>query len=337
MRCGCVRGFAVVLGLVVLGALGAYLVVPAVYRSTAVVRVRVDLPISPGMRGQDAEWMSEGQFLTQVEVARSERVIDQAMQRPEWKALNRGTGPEATAKFAESLCVEHPKNSELIVISFTDKTPEAAAAGAGSLVRAFEELSREYDVTGAQRMRFLEDRKSALDLQLKSLHMRIQELSKEYGTDDLSPVWNYKLQELLMLESELTMRVALAAKATTRPHDLLSQEDALRARLERTRFETVELGRRRLELDRLRGEAAAMRSKLNETNEELERLLGDTGLSPSRIQIISRADTPLRPVIGRSVVVAGGGAAGLVLGLLIVICVRVLGCGSAYRGDQQRR
>lgn len=308
------------------------------------IRLRVDLPISPGTRGQDAEWMSEGQFLTQVEVARSERVIDQAMQRPEWKALNRGTWPEAPAEFAERLCVEHPKNSELILISFTDKTPEAAAAGAGSLVSAFEELSREYDVTGAQRTRFLEDRKSALDLQLKVLDSRIQDLSKEYGTEDLSPVWNYKLQELLMLESELT-RIQLplvttattATTATTRPHDPLSQEEALKAQLRVAQAETIELGRRRLELDRLRGEAAAMRSKLNETNEDLERLNADAAISPSRMLIMSRGERPLRPVIGRSIVVAGGGAAGLVLGLLIVICVRVLGCGSAYRGDQQRR
>jgi capsular polysaccharide biosynthesis protein len=135
---------AIILAIVgaVAGGIVGYKIQKPMYTSTGAIHFKPSLPRilndqTPLMPMFDA-YMG-----TQVARVRSRRVIDYAMQQSVWKQLNRGLAPEQVQEFIESLESSNPKGSELVIVSFTDRDPEAARrAGHGCYRRIRATLPR---------------------------------------------------------------------------------------------------------------------------------------------------------------------------------------------------
>lgn len=69
--------------------------------------------------------------------ATSDGVIEKAMQEPEWQATGIGDSLAAKDAFGRSLTVEHPDDSENLVIMYKASSAGVAAAGSQSLTNAF--------------------------------------------------------------------------------------------------------------------------------------------------------------------------------------------------------
>jgi Mrp family chromosome partitioning ATPase/uncharacterized protein involved in exopolysaccharide biosynthesis len=209
-----------------------YRVMPPKYEGVGLIRIRPYTPKVLYTNDQNSVMPMFDSFMeSQVAFIQGRRVIDQAMQHPDWKALGRGTSPDAVSEFIKSVEITHPRNAEIIRVTFTDSDPNVATVGARAVVEAYERLYVEDDVDGAKRMSWLETHKVDLGARLKSITDRIQTIGKPYGSDKLDPILDYKLQEQNKAESELkSVQLALAqaqgrqpASATTQPAELSAE------------------------------------------------------------------------------------------------------------------
>ncbi len=150
---------------------------------------------------------------SQAAVIASQRICILAMNNPLWKNLQPDISSRAVANFAKSLEVAHLKNTELIQISFTGQTPALAAAAVRSLIQAYQQTYGEKDGdNAADRMAVLEERRATLSRQLKSIDDRILAIAREYGTSDLTRIYQFRQDEMQRLESELhRIQIAIAA------------------------------------------------------------------------------------------------------------------------------
>ncbi|MCY2954891.1 MAG: hypothetical protein NTU53_23415 [Planctomycetota bacterium] len=209
--------WAVPLALVgaILGSSIAYLVSGPKYRSAGLIQIKPTLPrILYNSEQNNVMPMFDAFVESQVMLIRSQRVLTMAMQNPDWKSFGRGLKLDAQADFIEGLEVAHPKNSEMILVAFLDRDPDAAVTAVAAVIAAYQKIFAEYDVESVtNRAKVLEERQTMLNGQLKSLNERIFAIGSEFGSDKLDPIYAFKLQELNNLESGLkAIQLALALK-----------------------------------------------------------------------------------------------------------------------------
>src|SRR4051794_28217459 len=115
-----------VIGLIA-GAVGGFYAQRPSYQSTGLIRIKPNLPRILYQNEQNGVMPMFDAFVeSQVSLVQSQRVIDLAMQNPDWAALKRGLEPEQVLAFTNSLEVAHPRGGELVVVQFTDRDPNAA-------------------------------------------------------------------------------------------------------------------------------------------------------------------------------------------------------------------
>jgi uncharacterized protein involved in exopolysaccharide biosynthesis len=189
------------------------------YRSTGLVRVRPYIPRILYESEQSGVMPMFDAFVgSQVELMKSERVANLAMQDAEWAALGRGLAPAQVVSFRGSLNVARPKGSEMIVVTFDDGDPEAARLAVKAVITAYQRLHAEAGGEAvAETIRILEDRSAMLTADLKALNDSIFAINNEQATGTLEKIYDHKLSELQTLESELRrveLEVAIARGAT---------------------------------------------------------------------------------------------------------------------------
>ncbi|HEX2972350.1 MAG TPA: hypothetical protein VHP11_08445, partial [Tepidisphaeraceae bacterium] len=414
---------ALVVGII--GSLVGYHVRPARYRSTGLIRIKAVMPKVLYSSEQNSVMpMFDAYVQSQVMLIQSQRLVDMAMQKPEWQALGRGMSPEAIASFTKSLEVTHPKSSEMIQVAFVDENPDAAVAAVRSVIDAYQKVYGENDVdSGAQRIQVLEERRTTLTAQLKGLTDRILAIATEFGTNKIEPIYEFKLKEVNELESQLkqvqlsialletrngtspttapaaspaTLSVeaiaavdpqtreylrrkrdaealldrlqlrlgvnhpnvkdarasldalnlaldqavqdyrTLVADGSAKPvaagagqlmgmslAELRAKEQSMRTLFDKAKAETVELGRKNLQIEDLRTQADSVRARLEETKARIEQLNVESVVS-GRINIISNGDRPLAPDDKRIPFAAAGGMGGAALGMGIFVFIGLL-------------
>lgn len=198
----------------ILGAAIGYFAVPPTYRSTGMIQVHPNLQKILYQTEQNGLMPMFDAFVeSQVQLISSQRVIDLAMQRAEWKKFGRELSDKKIAEFGISLEVVHPKNSELIVVAFSDRDPAAAASAVTAVIRAYyERFGHSDQESGARRMEQLENWRNDLDDQLNSRKIAIQRIANEFGSDSLQQNLDRKLAEVDSLDGEL-WRAQLAVAA----------------------------------------------------------------------------------------------------------------------------
>lgn len=208
--------WAIGLGLLgmLVGSLAAYNVVPLKYRSSGLLRIRANVAPVLYPTEQNGQVSNFNGFVdTQIGLLLQPPLVKAALQEPEWRKLGRSNSQDDVAAFIDHVEVNHPDGSELVVISFTDREPEAAGAGVRSLLSAYKRLYVAGDVEGdEQRMNVLVDLQRRYEDDLRNLNQRIMDIAREFGSDSLAPVYEFRLAQLQKLESDLIdLRLQVAA------------------------------------------------------------------------------------------------------------------------------
>jgi len=186
-------------------ALVGYFLWKPKYQAIAQVRVAPILPrILYKSEQNDVMPMYDGYISSQMAMMESQRVIDRAMRKPLWRDLDRGLGDQETDEFRKSTGLQRERNSQIISIRFVDATPDAAQAGAKSIVEAYMEIFGEEDIKRRElQLNVLEQRRTALINQTVSVRDRIMEIANAYGSDSLNEAYLSKMEELYKIESAL--------------------------------------------------------------------------------------------------------------------------------------
>lgn len=405
-----------VMGLAI-GSVIGYRIPKPLYESAGLLRIKPVLPVLyQNQQNNGVMPMFEAYVDSQVALIKSQRITDLAMQDPAWAALHRGLTPNDIEQFNNSLTVDHPKASELIELTFDDHDPEAARIAVGATIDAYQHLYGENDSESAtQRLQVLEERRVALSNELKGLNDRILAISNEYGSNALDKLYQFKLDELNKLETQLheadlAVATARSAKApTTGPaammdewleirspevRELISQKRELerklsadslrlgegnsqyvtdkaaldmvngqieklseayrqlgpdvfetsrssspglidgqkslerlqteqkniRALYDTAKAETLDMGRKCVELDSLHNDSETLKTHLEETKEGIEQINLESSVG-GRLTVESHGDRPLQPIKDKRVAFAAGigiGTGALGIGLVLL-------------------
>lgn len=146
---------------------------------------------------------------SQVAMIQSQRTIQAAMDRVEWKAMNRPSSGEAMAEFASQLEVDYIPGSQLIEVAYTSTDPKVAAVAANCVMDAYYET---YGDAGGKdikrKIEFHNEQRGTLAQQVYGRREALLRLTEQYGTDDLAEFHNTMLVEQVRLEATLnTARV----------------------------------------------------------------------------------------------------------------------------------
>lgn len=223
--------WAALLGLLGAG-LGVFIghkVPPVKYRSAAIVRI---LPSKQRILYQSEQNtvmpMFDAFVESQATLITNARTLNLAMQDAEWQAMKRGISPKAEKKFRDSIEVEHPRNSEMILIFFTDEDPGGARAGASAVLRAYKSMSGEYGSDDPTKtLPVLETRLRELNTTLTQKKNAIAEQAAlaGFGTSSLAPFYEFQAQQYNNIKAEIQQADLLLASidvsapnsAATRP------------------------------------------------------------------------------------------------------------------------
>jgi len=206
------------LGLIlgVLGGTAGYKYFTPLYQSTGQIQVSPILPrilyANEDNRGMPP--MFDAFIGTQVAMIKSQRVINMAMDTPEWRALKRGLSIEAKSEFIESLKVGNWPRSQLVFVSFEDESRSASKIAVKSLIESYQKIYGEQDVqTDTKRILTLEQHRNVLNNMIKGRRDRVKAIAETFGSEALlTQTYQGKLLELQTVSKSLQQaQMALAA------------------------------------------------------------------------------------------------------------------------------
>src|SRR5581483_9005863 len=153
---------------------------------------------------------------SQIAILQGREMISRAMQRDDWRKLNRPGGEDGVTAFYNDLDVEQFPGSNMIQVSFTDPDPKAAQAAVQSLWLAYKDWYDSQDPSGTGgKLKILQDHQDYARSTLETQRSVLQNLSAKYYGDDLSEYLATKLQELGRLQT--------AADEAQRNYDMARQ------------------------------------------------------------------------------------------------------------------
>ncbi|MGB2821114.1 MAG: hypothetical protein WBF17_09045 [Phycisphaerae bacterium] len=243
-------------------------------------------------------------------------------------------------------------------MTFTDEDPELADAAVGAVIDAYMAIFGERGIRERQeRLKVLEERRAIHLNDLTSLNIRILDLAKEYGSDSLTGIYQFKLGELQEIEEALrATELALAlAGAPLDPHDvdmgweasiaphrgskpgeggdpeaatlekLRLKHSLLKVPHEKARQETLSLGQRNVAISGLKEDRESVRKQLERVKERIEQF--NVEMVTGRIAVISKGDAPAEPSNGarRAWLAAGGGTGGFAVVLAMTLLIGLRG------------
>ena len=185
------------------------------YTSTGLIYVR---PVVPKIL-YDTERnrvlpMFDSFLASQVELIRSQRVIDMALNDESWRSHGRPYTLETKARFREHLDVTRPPRTNLIVVAFEDPESAAAQAGVAAIIKAYEKLFVEEDTkSGQQRMQVLEEKRASSQAELTRIRNTMFEIAGDFGPDGIQQMYTYKVQAMNGLEDLIRQVTLLIAEA----------------------------------------------------------------------------------------------------------------------------
>jgi Mrp family chromosome partitioning ATPase/uncharacterized protein involved in exopolysaccharide biosynthesis len=256
---GILRGrYLLAILLAILGAVtGAWLGYNAkapIYQSIGVIRFKPILPRVLFTTEQNSLVpMFDAYLDAQANLIASQRIIELAMQDPRWIEVRNTSSNQQEVDFKSSLAVGHPRNSELVMISFSDLNAVAAQRGAAAIIRAYAAISDGDDDT-ANLMPHLQTRQNDLTNQLKAINERTLSIAKDFGSNTLDTVYQNKLTQLDEVETELhqaeiAVAQALPAPANSATTDLSSPSGVTAALEHSPEYSALKNEKRNLEIE----------------------------------------------------------------------------------------
>src|SRR4051812_13937569 len=225
---------AIVLGLwcALIGApLGWYSTAP-VYRSEGLVRIASVLPQGVEETEQNRPMgMFDAYLQSQQMLLGSRGLTEMALQDEAWQSLGRKQSAGDSQMFANNLKVEFKSRTDYLRIFYTDADPAVAAAAVRSLINSYEKVYQgQQGELQRQRLKVLEDRRTALRARLDAIESDIQARVNERGVMNLEPLHSSAVQQALKLATSLTeVRRALTLAQMPAPLPISKPQDAPQA------------------------------------------------------------------------------------------------------------
>lgn len=214
--------------------------------------------------------VATGFIATQTDLIASERVIKRAIRavgldasdafKEQWQAATGGVGDRQAWQadvMRRNLVVKPSRESSVIQVSFSSRSPEMAAAMANAVVQAYVDLTLDMRVEPAKQYRaFFEQRAEALKRQLDAAQKKVRDYQEQNGivpTDERMDIEGARLAELSSqmvalqaLTSEAAARQQLSSTQTGNAQEILNNQlvTALTSELARQEARREELMQR---------------------------------------------------------------------------------------------
>lgn len=212
------------------------------YQSTGLITI-TPIHLFPS---QDNSQSIEQFMLAQAAKFKSQRVMDAALDDPEWHARQVTRSDAFEAAFAKEL--EVTQQGQMLRVTFTDRDPAAAAIAVQTTMQAFKKIfESEQRASGVLTQDQWNQARNDLNYKLTAIQAQIDEKADIYGAEGVEVRRDIKLQELREVESGITsldmIQVQLAAApepkavgpttepATNVPVDEIARVDTLIANL----------------------------------------------------------------------------------------------------------
>ncbi len=186
------------------GGLAGYLIPKPYYTSTGWIQIS-PVKVNP-LGSTDQTIPLFYQYVSsQVQILRSQRVVSQAMNSNEWKAIKKNTpGVDPFAEFQSNLDVSATRDSFLISVTYADLDPTVAQAAIKAMMSAYETLYAEIENDeGRRKLTALESTQTTMSNKLAQKQEELNKLASDFGTNDLSMLHGAKQVELSRKEQEL--------------------------------------------------------------------------------------------------------------------------------------
>jgi Mrp family chromosome partitioning ATPase/uncharacterized protein involved in exopolysaccharide biosynthesis len=212
----CLKGryllaFALLVAGALMGAALGYKLAPPLFATTAQIQIKPILPRILYENEQNSAIPRFDNFVeSQLSLIRSNRVIDAAMQRPEWK--DKKVTPPTNSEMYTGMSAWRTKNGEVLSVYMEHRNPRVAFMCVQTIVKTYVDMYVTADNQSlANRLEVLENRRTELTKERDELQAKILAMAQEYGSGSLEPIYHAKLSELNKLDSELNrIRLAIA-------------------------------------------------------------------------------------------------------------------------------
>lgn len=170
--------------------------------SNGVVWIR---PIIPRLLDSDKVMPFYVQYVqSQTAIITGPRVLERAVQSNDWKSTGMPSNSDSIAMLKQELAVTYPKNSQHILVSYTNEKDAVAQAAVRSVVRAYRDL---YSDTNGQEMKTkleqIEAKKEELDSAIRMIQGQMRTLTEKQGSEDLSVKYNEMNRHLMDLREKV--------------------------------------------------------------------------------------------------------------------------------------
>ncbi len=180
------------------------------YRSEGLVRYAYLLP-SVTRANQDANLpmtMFDAFLRAQTLQMTGRKMVEQALLEPAWRSVARPVinSEDEVRYFAGNLTVEHPPQTDILQVSFTDRDPVVAAAAVHAVIDVYaKSYSTEEGEFQKKLMTALEDQSKELATEIQTLE---DQAATQSGPVDIDAQYNSALQR----ESDLAAKVNAARR-----------------------------------------------------------------------------------------------------------------------------
>lgn len=214
------------------GAGLGYKIPKVLYQSSGWIEVNPSVPeiIRKTPENQPID-MFDAYVESQVALASSRRVIDMAMDSPDWRKFGKGRTDEDIERFQKRLVVARPSKALYVQVAFQDEDPAVATAAVNAVMTAYMKLVDERESTrGSGTIRVLENKRTTLLNQLNDIRTTIQTLTEDRGADGLRERYKTASDDLAELDDqlkhlELEIAALTAAGSDAGPRRVLTEQD----------------------------------------------------------------------------------------------------------------
>ncbi|MEO6435288.1 MAG: hypothetical protein ABIP55_05950, partial [Tepidisphaeraceae bacterium] len=195
---------AITLGVIgaVIGVTVGWLSQKTQFVSNGVVWIR---PVIPRLLDSDKVMPFYVQYVqSQTAIITSPYVLERAVHSSEWKATGLPANSESVALLKQELSVVYPKNSQHILVSYTDEKADVVQAAVRSVVHSYRDLYS--DANGQeiqQKVSKIEAKKDELEGAIRSLQGQMRTLTEKHGSEDLSVIFNETNRHLMDLREKV--------------------------------------------------------------------------------------------------------------------------------------
>ncbi len=197
-------GLAITLGLLggTVGAVAGWFSQRAEVRSEGLVQIE---PIVKSIVNSDKTIPFYDKFLaSQPYNIMNLRVIQEAMASDDWKRVGWPLSDEGAARFKQALEATSVKNTQHVSIAFTDTDPIVAQTGVRATVKAYAKLYADMNGEALRKeISELEAMRDKFTHSVRNNRLQIQELGKNYGSEDLSVVHDKMQGQMVELQGQV--------------------------------------------------------------------------------------------------------------------------------------